>query len=546
MLTAYRTPGVYFEWLDKPPALVGVRTDIAGFVGIAERGPLFTPVKIESWTQFASVFGGYIPQGYLAYAVDGFFANGGMTCWVVRIADDEAVALAALSLVSSDRDEVKAVHLRARTPGSWGEDLAAVVSRSLNGRFTLTLRLTDGTQEVWPDATITEPGDPRYLPTLLNDNLTGSQLVEADVQEEAAARQLRLLDLELVTSRFAYLALPPDDNNDDPDGLKQLQPKQFQRGLAALEVIDDVSLVAIPDIMPKPVVPVHYKPVPLRCHIWEDRPLPPPPERKVIFPREFDRDEIEAVQQAIIRHCHKLKNRIAILDSHILDLEPTAVLNWRRQFDSKYAALYYPWLLVPDPLRLDGLVRPLPPSGHVAGIFARVDRQVGVHKAPANEPFSAVQATRLPLTDLDHGRLNEAGVNVIRTYPGRGVRIAGARTLSSDSEWRFLNVRRLFIMIGETLAEQLQWTVFEPNSRKLWDDIARVVRSFLDMLWQRGQLDGATPEDAFYVVCDETTNPPHEIDQGRVICEIGLQPPWPAEFVNVRIGKTEGGLEILE
>ena len=153
---------------------------------------------------------------------------------------------------------------------------------------------------------------------------------------------------------------------------------------------------------------------------------------------------------------------------------------------------------------------------------------------------------RWQVDDIRHGVLNERGINVIRSFNGRGIRVAGARTLSSDIEWRYVNVRRLMTMIEEAIDESTQWTVFEPNNRDLWRDIDRVVRGFLDALWRRGMLDGATAEEAYFVRCDETTNPPEETDAGRVICLVGVQPPWPAEFVVVRIGKTQGATEIFE
>ena len=174
----------------------------------------------------------------------------------------------------------------------------------------------------------------------------------------------------------------------------------------------------------------------------------------------------------------------------------------------------------------------------LAGIYARTDLDVGVHKPPANEVIEGIKDVSVPTNDRAHGVLNDESVNVIRVFQGRGLRIAGARTLSSDIEWRYVNIRRLVIMIAEAIDENTQWTVFEPNNVSLWLNISRVTRSFLRRLWRRGMLDGATEEEAFSVRCDQETNPPHEIDQGRVICEIELNLPWPAEFVIIRIGKT--------
>jgi phage tail sheath protein FI len=272
------------------------------------------------------------------------------------------------------------------------------------------------------------------------------------------------------------------------------------------------------------------------------------------------------LQHELIAHCTRLKDRVAVLDPRIEDVSQQAVIGWRNEFDSMYAALYYPWLMVPDPLRLEGLLRAVPPSGHIAGIYARGDLNVGVHKPPANEQLEGVldlatsYFARLRATpeqrqaspealgaidDIAHGVLNEQQINVIRAYPGRGVRVMGARTLSSESVWRYVNVRRLMIMIEEAIEERAQWIVFEPNNRDLWREIARVVRSFLDELWQRGMLDGSTAEEAYAIACDSDTNQPDEVELGRAICEIKLLLPWPAEFVIVRMGRIDDRIGII-
>ena len=546
---AYHTPGVYFEWLDiRPSAIERVRTDIAGFVGIAARGPLHQPVKVESWTQFISLFGGRIPQGYLAYAVEGFFANGGQTCWAVRAADPESARPASLDLL--DGTSQPTLRLTASSPGVWGQDVTVSVARSGEDRFSLTLRLSDGGQELWRDLTM-QPSQPRYVEMVLNDPQTGSRLVSAqDLGSPAPFLENtpspRARNLRAGTGRLAG----------GRDGLATLRPAHLSGegappdrpwGLATLEVIDEVSIVVMPDIMPKPVASVRRKKPPLRCDVLDGEPAPPPvPETPLEFPPPFSNGQILALQYALIGHCEKLKDRVTILDPRPSDVTPEQVIAWRNQFDTKYAALYYPWLRVPDPLGLEGLLRPVPPSGHVAGVYARADQQVGVHKPPANERIEGAQDVSTPVDDIAHGDLNDRAVNVIRSYNGRGVRVAGARTLSSDMEWRYVNVRRLLIMIAEAIDEGTQWTVFEPNNPDLWREVDRVARSFLDGLWRRGMLDGATAEEAYFVRCDETTNPPEDTELGLMICLIGVQPPWPAEFVIVRIGKTESGTEILE
>ena len=197
-------------------------------------------------------------------------------------------------------------------------------------------------------------------------------------------------------------------------------------------------------------------------------------------------------------------------------------------------------------MRLTGLVRPVPPSGHVAGMFARTDRLRGVHKPPANEVLEGAYDVSSHIDDGAHGRLNAEGINAIRIVPGRGTLVLGARTLSDDVRWRYVNVRRLFSMIEEALEGQMQWAVFEPNNRQLWRHIDRAVRGFLERLYRAGMLDGETSNEAYTVRCDDTTNPPENTDAGRVTCVIGVQPPYPAEFVIVRIGVTRSGIEIEE
>jgi phage tail sheath protein FI len=652
---AYRTPGVYFEWLDTRPRVIGPwRTDIAGFVGIAARGPLHRPVKVESWTQFTSTFGGHIPQGYLAYAVEGFFANGGQTCWVVRVADPELARPASLDLL--DGSDQPTLRLTASSPGVWGQDVTVSVARSGKERFSLTLRLADGGQELWRNLTMHQP-DPRYVETVLSDPRTGSRLVTvSDLDsptsfpgntpsprapnlragsgrlaggQDGLAPSIDLLDgtgqptLRVTAAspgtygqnvtvsvahssadRFSLILQSPDGREEEwldltmdqadpryvetvlndrqtgsylvtvcdlhsPAGFPGNRPEPGTRplagglslshlsgigalpdkrwGLATLEAIDEVSIVVIPDIMPKPLVSVRRKERRPRCDVLDGKPaLAAVDEAPLEFPPRFDAGQVLALQYALIGHCEKLKDRVTVLDPRIDDITPDLVAQWRQNFDTRYAALYYPWLMVPDPLRLEGLLRAVPPSGHVAGVYARVDQRVGVHKPPANEVVEGTKDVLAPADDIAHGDLNDRGVNVIRPYNGRGVRVAGARTLSSDTEWRFVNVRRLLIMIEEAIDEGTRWTVFEPNNPDLWRDVDRVARSFLDGLWRRGMLDGATAEEAYFVRCDETTNPPEETENGRMICSIGVQPPWPAEFVIVRIGKTEGGTEILE
>jgi uncharacterized protein len=541
-LLGYRTPGARIEWLDAIPQLPGrVATDVAGLVGIAERGPLHLAVKTTSWTSYTGIFGGHLEHAYLPDAVEGFFANGGRVCWVVRVADPDTAAAATAELLGEDG--APALQLTAVNEGTWGGRIAFRADRGAGGRFTLILRLPGGIQEAWRNLSM-DAGDPRFVAALVNDARAGSRLVRAEVTD--GARPPRPASGRLEGGH---------------DGLGTLLPRHFAGshppprqpwGLAALTAVDEVSLVAIPDAWSVPrVAPRARRPRLAPDCTRADRPVEPGGDEPDVAPVELavrGDEEANELQLALIAHCQELRDRVALLDGPGAGSAlraPTDALEWRRGFDSSYAALYYPWLQVRDPYE-PGAVRPVPPCGHVAGICARVDQQVGVHKPPANEVVEGGLDLLALVDDLGHGDLNDAGVNAIRAQPGRQVRVAGARTLARDTEWRFLNVRRLLLMIEESLEEALRWTVFEPNSQALWRDVDRTVRSLLEDLWRRGMLGGATADEAYLVRCDETTNSPSELEAGRLICSIGVLPPPPAEFVIVRLVRTPAGIELQE
>jgi phage tail sheath protein FI len=260
----------------------------------------------------------------------------------------------------------------------------------------------------------------------------------------------------------------------------------------------------------------------------------------------MDLDAVKGVQEAIVNHCSNLKDRMAILDSPP-GLNPQQVKDWQAanaNFDSAFAALYYPWIEVADPVTGENIE--VPPCGHMAGIWSRSDDTRGVFKAPANEPVRGALDLATQVTRGEQDLLNPAGINVIRTFPGRGIRVWGARTLSSDSTWQYLNVRRLFNYIEESILEGTEWVVFEPNDQELWQRIKRTIAAFLTGLWRDGALFGATPEQAFYVKCDEETNPSDIVEAGQVVVEIGIAPVRPAEFVVINIRQLLGGGQVTE
>ena len=270
-------------------------------------------------------------------------------------------------------------------------------------------------------------------------------------------------------------------------------------GLMAFEDVDEISTVAAPG---------------------------------VTFGGQANSADATPILKLLIAHAEQMRYRIAVLDSGD-GQSPAAVQTFRANFDSRYAALYYPWVTVQDPST--GVNLNLPPSGFVAGIYARNDVTRGVSKAPANEAINLAVGLETILNDAQQETLNPLGINVLRFFPERGYLVWGARTTSSDPEWKYVSVRRLFIYLEHSIDNGTQWVVFEPNGEPLWAEVRRTVSNFLLAEWRSGALAGSKPDEAYFVKCDRTTMTQDDIDNGRLIIEIGVAPLRPAEFVIIRI-----------
>lgn len=277
-------------------------------------------------------------------------------------------------------------------------------------------------------------------------------------------------------------------------------------GLTALGELDDIAIVAMPDSGGMP-----------------------------------DPELSQVCAGHLVAHAESLRYRIAVVDARAAS-SMSEIREFRGKFDSRYAALYHPWIEVLDPLfpTVPG-VPPrkllLPPSGFVCGIYARSDIERGVHKAPANEVVRGLTKFEININKARQDVLNPEGVNCLRFFEGRGNRVWGARTMSSDPEWKYVNVRRLFIYVEHSLDKATQWAVFEPNQERLWANIRRMVEDFLFVLWRDGALVGAKPEEAYFVRCDRSTMTQNDLDNGRMICLVGIAPSRPAEFVIFRVGQ---------
>lgn len=339
-----------------------------------------------------------------------------------------------------------------------------------------------------------------------------------------------------------FRPVPP---NASPAVRRETEEKLF--GLAGFEAVNEVGLIVAPDL----IIPDYYKRL-------EENQIQLPAEG-IIFARipvsaltEETLVNFKAGQHEMLAHCERMGDRFAVLDSP-RGAEAAKGANpieeWPGNFSlaaySKNGALYYPWLKEKTS-DFDGRNLFIPPSGHVAGIYARTEQRDGIGHAPANEVLRGVVEFETCLTDAEQSLLNPKSVNCLRSFPGRGLLVWGARTLSNDSAWRYVNVRRLYLAITKQIIINLKWTVFEPNGRGLWDRIVASLSLFMRDLFARGALAGTKPEEAFFVKCDEETNPPEIIDAGQVVTLIGFAPARPGEFILVTVKRTAESVSVRE
>jgi phage tail sheath protein FI len=537
----YLSPGVYVEEVDRgPKPIEGAGTTTASFVGFTEKAELVReidgetvtqdllgkPQLVTSWSQYVQAFGDFVTGAYLPHAVYGFFNNGGTKCYVISV---KTIGKAQTQLLGSDgkphllvkaktggfdglryRVRVEVPKLPAPAKGAKGDDkkgaeeepppFTVVVERQAqSGAWIEKERIEEVTLEQ-----VEEEGQKKIK--VLFKNNKAPQWIDLEIPESKAT----LAKMWPKEEQEQTLALEPAKLQ--PANMSEFQGDVTERtGVEGLEALDDVTMVVVPDLMT----------------------VPPG--------AELDLNMVKAVQMGMIAHCERLGDRVAILDPPP-NLTPMEIKKWRMEtagFDSSYAALYYPWISVQDPI----LNHPIniPPSGHMAGVWARNDNTRGVHKAPANEVVLGAVGLAFGVTKGEQDTLNPIGVNCIRAFPGRGIRVWGARTLTSNPSWRYINVRRLFNFVEKSIEGGTQWVVFEPNDMMLWSRVRRDVSAFLATVWSSGALFGASPDQAFYVKCDEELNPPESRDLGRLIIEIGMSPVKPAEFVIFRISQWAGG-----
>ncbi len=577
-----RAPGIYQSFdTAAPPPLSIANTRIAGFVGITQKGPMNEPTRISNWDEFVEIFG-HTPDSYTSDSVHGFFLNGGTDCWIVRVAHcarngelPQMEHAACAEHVQIDDWNKPSLKIRALNEGTWGNlvwfrcvhttgatalltrDLdigsgEAVVNNTRGFEVGATVRIYDRENSdyiVITEIAVTPLGDklirwgtetpvnrrhranaPTHLEVLTfeihvamkdrREVFKGLQMHPSsrNYAPRVVSQRSRLVRLEDLRTKS-----PVPHNMPEPlamtrltggrDGIEAVTPEDFigfdmgpaeRAGLLGLAANEEVSIVAAPDAM--------------RFH---DREPGPAGEAKA-----------QRVQDQMISICELQKDRFAILDiPQSKDIE--WVRRWRRRTDSSYCAYYWPWLrtsMEGEPPRV------LPPSGFLAGCYARNDVENGVHQAPANQEIQGATDLSLRVTEDHLGLLNAEAINTFRIQ--RGVRAWGARTASSDPEWRYVPVRRLFIMLRRSLEAGFAWISFEPNNHATWDLVYRRTSEFLSSLYSKGMLAGGNQDQAYFVKCDAETNPPEQVDSGMLICEVGVAPVIPAEFIIVSLVQT--------
>ena len=561
-MAEYLSPGVYVEEFEsggKP--MEGVSTSTAGFIGLAERGPVEgVPQLITNFADFKRTYGGYLSESefgeyrFLAYAVEHFFINGGSRCFVARVAPSDAKC--AQGAAPTEGDAV--LTFAAKNPGIWGDNIRVVLTPASKAKTQiLEIRETpNGKEYVVKNGAGFHAGDVVVYDdkkTAVYNKVVKSQDNVLTFAEEFAEDVVdkNLLPIKTISTCEFSMEVKYDDQVELYENLSfNVEAPTFVGKRLAKSELVSVSFGALPEDSTAPfqslcaaegdaLVTVGLSGgsngsvgnLSAADFIGVDNGA----GRRTGIQAFLDNDMVSLmavpgvvdpnVQLMLVAHCENLGSRFAVLDLPREARKVQDILNHRDMFDTNYAALYHPWLEIFDPLDKKNIA--IPPSGSILGIYARSDNTRGVHKAPANEVVRACVGLDTPL--------NPKGVNLIRAFPGQGIRVWGARTATSNASWKYVNVRRLFIFIEESIKANTNWAVFEPNDEQLWVRVKRTIDVFLTGLWRNGSLAGSSTSEAFFVDIGRSTMSQDDIDNGRLICVIGVAPVKPAEFVIFRI-----------
>lgn len=588
-MAEYLHPGVYVEEYDSGAVpMQGVSTSTAGFVGIAERGPVIgQPQFVSSFADYKRIYGGYLSQArygdtrYLPYAVEQFFVNGGSRAYIMRVADADAKASKGTSGV---------LEITAANPGSWGDMVRVTIVPSSKAKSQVFE--ANGADLILKNADGFNPGDVVELfdgtkseyakiKTALDKVVTLEAAPSIDVADKTigTAKFIRTCEITVTAAlgdaveTYTNVSIDPAANNFIGTAAAASSLAVFTvapEAPAAAPVTkaakdkdakDKEAKEAAPAAAPAAGVKTPYEAaggagesvtvslsggsdgnvgkVDASTYIGVDN----GPGKRTGLQAYIENNDVSimlipgitdaSVEANLIAFCENKASCFAILDAPIELKTTNDLAAFRDKFDTSYAALYHPWLEMVDPDAKRSAY--FPPSGAMAGIYARTDNERGVHKAPANETVAGCTGLSCLYNDAEQDILNPIGVNLIRSFTGRGIRVWGGRTLSSNGLWKYINVRRLFIYVEQSIKSNTSWVVFEPNSEMLWLRVTQTITGFLAGVWRDGALAGTTAEQAFFVECGPTTMTQDDIDNGRLICSIGIAPVKPAEFVIFRI-----------
>lgn len=507
----YLSPAVYVEEVSsgsKP--IEGVGTSTGAFVGLAERGPIDKAELITSWTQYQEIFGGLIANGLLPWAVFHFFNEGGTKCWVVRTCthtENVPDAVIADGITLNDSDGKKSILVEPKTPGTWAQKYRVFISDGSDNlpsdkkqpKFKLSVQkeITRNNTKAWIDVEVFDNLEMDSAEDVVNKTSNFVKIETDGWNDGEAITGSGIRPINSNPDNVAKFLNGNDGNSRELQVPDLIGDNSSRVGLHAFDVVDDINIVAIPD--------------------GEGR---------------------TAIMSEGMTYCENRGDCFFVADA-MENQTPTEILETKLlKYSSSFGALYYPWISVTDQLDPRGGTILIPPSGSVAGIISRTDVARGVHKAPAGISEGKVRGARdleKVLSKGEHDLLNNPGINVIRQFPGAGIVVWGARTVAADAEWKYINVRRLFLMVEESIYKGTQWVVFEPNDSTLWAKVKRNITAFLTNVWREGALFGSTPDEAFFVKVDAENNPPSVRDAGRLIIEVGIAPVKPAEFVIIRI-----------
>ncbi len=566
-MAEYLSPGVYVEELEsgsKP--MEGVSTSTAGFIGLAEKGPVEgVPQLVTSPADFRRTYGGYLSENefgeyrFLAYAVDQFFLNGGSRAFIVRVAPSDAECAKGSS---------KVLDISAKNAGAWGDEIRILAAPASKAKTQILeiLETDAGKRYIVKNGAGFNSGDV----VMFNDGekisynkVVRSQgnilTLEEELGEEAIDKEL--LPTKVLSTcefsldvRYGDVVEVYDNLSFNINAANYVDKKLSKSDLVNVTYIGEAGDEIVPpfeEIAGKDNAVANLvlsggsngskDSISAADFIGEDRGA----GLRTGIQAFLDNDSVSIlaapgitdpnVQLTLVAQCENLGSRFAVLDMPKDAKKVQDLINHRDIFDSGYAAMYHPWLTVFDPLDRKNIA--VPPSGSVTGIYARTDTTRGVHKAPANEVVRGCVGLDTQFNKGEQDILNPKGINLIRSFPGQGIRVWGARTATSDPSWKYVNVRRLFIFLEESIKANTNWAVFEPNDEVLWVRVQRTISVFLENLWRGGSLAGSAPEEAFFVNIGHDTMTQDDIDNGRLICMIGVAPVKPAEFVIFRLSQ---------